>query len=60
MLRLVCANGITTAHPILTIMFKDVLRTFEVEVLKLFNNIEPHDQPRMVRMSWGVDAQRYY
>ena len=33
--RLVCANEkkTTTAHPILTLMFKNTLRTFEAETL---------------------------
>ena len=35
---------ITTAHPILKIMFENILRTFEVEILKIFKNILP--QPK--------------
>ena len=35
---------ITTANPILTIMFKNILRTFEAEILKIFKNIQP--QPK--------------
>ena len=54
--RLVCASGwfvlpiglcewkISTVRPILTIMFKKVLRTFEAEILKTFKNILP--QPK--------------
>ena len=30
----------TNVHPILTIMFKIVLRTFEAEILKIFKNIQ--------------------
>ena len=29
---------ISTAHPILTIMFKNILRTFEAEILIIFKN----------------------
>ena len=37
--RLVCTEWkITTAQPILTSMFKNILRTFEVEILKIFKN----------------------
>ena len=51
--RLVCTSGwfvlpvglyerkITTANPILTIMFKNILRTFEAEILKVFKSIQP-------------------
>ena len=51
--RLVCASGwfvlpvglyerkITTANPILTILFKNILRTFEAEILKVFKSIQP-------------------
>ena len=28
-------------HPLLTIMFKNILRTFEAEILKLFKTIQP-------------------
>ena len=35
---------ITSAHPTLTIMFKNVLRTFEAEILKIFQNVQP--QPK--------------
>ena len=31
---------IITAHPILTVMFKNILRTFEAEILKIFKNIQ--------------------
>ena len=41
---LVCGWRITTAHPILTIIFKNILRTFEAEILKIFKNIQP--QPK--------------
>ena len=39
----ICASGwfvrmkITTVHPILTIMFKNIVRTFEAEILKCLN-----------------------
>ena len=35
---LVCAEGrkLTDVHPILTIMFKSILRTFGAEILKIF------------------------
>ena len=54
--RLVCASGwfvlpvglcerkSTNVHPILTVMFKIILRTFEAEILKIFKNIQP--QPK--------------
>ena len=35
----------TNVHPILTIVFENVLRTFEAEILQLFRNIQP--QPRV-------------
>ena len=35
---------IENLHPILTIMFKDVLRTFENEIHKIFKNIRPQPQ----------------
>ena len=38
------ANDKFNIHPILTIMFKNVLRTFEAEILKIFKNIPP--QPK--------------
>ena len=31
---------IITAHPILTVMFKNILRTSEAEILKIFKNIQ--------------------
>ena len=31
---------IITAHPILTVMFENILRTFEAEILKIFKNIQ--------------------
>ena len=33
---------LTTTHPILTIMFKNILRTFEAEILKMFKFIQSH------------------
>ena len=35
---------ITPAHPLPTIMFKNILRTFEAEILKIFKNIQPQPQ----------------
>ena len=35
-----CEWKTTNVHPILTIMFKSVLRTFEAEMLKIFKNIQ--------------------
>ena len=32
---------ITTVLPILTIMFRNILRTFEAEIIKIFKNIQP-------------------
>ena len=32
---------IRTAHPILTVMFKNILRTFEAEILEIVKNIQP-------------------
>ena len=32
---------LTDVHPILTIMFENILRIFEVEVLKIFKKIQP-------------------
>ena len=34
-----CEWKITTANPILTILFKNILLTFEAEILKIFKNI---------------------
>ena len=31
-------------HPLLTVMFKNILRPFEPEILKIFKNIQP--QPK--------------
>ena len=36
-----CEWKITTAQPILTIMFKNVLRTLEAEILRITKNIQP-------------------
>ena len=36
----------TTAHPILTFMLKNILRTFEAEILKVFKNVQPQPQIR--------------
>ena len=42
---LVCTNQVRmekqTVHPIPTLKFKKVLRTFETVILKIFNNIQP-------------------
>ena len=41
--RLVCAPSwkITTVYPVvLTMMFKNILRTFEAEILEIFKNIQ--------------------
>ena len=35
-----CEWKITIIHPILTIVFQNVLRTFEAESLKIFKNIQ--------------------
>ena len=49
-IKRICVSGwfvpmeITTAHPILTIMFKNILRTFTAEILKIFKNIEPQQK----------------
>ena len=52
----ICASGwfvlpvglhkwkITTTRSILTIKFKNILRTFQAEILKIFKNIQP--QPK--------------
>ena len=37
-----CEWKITTAHPILLIIFKNILRTFEDEILKNHNILHPH------------------
>ena len=37
---------ITNAHPILQVMFKDVLRTFEAEILKIFEDIQPKNRKK--------------
>ena len=42
-----CECKISTAHPILTIMFKNILRTFEAEILKILKSIQP--QPKLRR-----------
>ena len=34
----------TSAHPIPTIMFENILRTFEAEILKIVKNIQPQSQ----------------
>ena len=31
----------TTAHPTVTFMFQNILRTFEAELLQIFKNIQP-------------------
>ena len=38
--------AVNNAHPILTIMFKNILRTFEAEILKIFKNIQPQWKTR--------------
>ena len=35
-----CKWKTTNVHPMLTIMFKRVLRTFKAEILKIFKNIQ--------------------
>ena len=35
-----CKWKTTNVYPILIIMFKSVLRTFEAEILKIFKNIQ--------------------
>ena len=35
---------ITNEHPVLTIMFKNPLRTFEANNLKIFKDIQPQPQ----------------
>ena len=35
---------IITAHPILTIRFKNILRTFKAEIFKIFKNIQPQPE----------------
>ena len=42
--RFVCKWKITNEHPVLTIMFKNPLRTFEANILKIFKDIQP--QPK--------------
>ena len=43
-----CEWKTTTAHPILTNMFRNVLRTFEAaEILKIFKNFQPQRQNEM-------------
>ena len=37
-------NNKSNVHPILAIMIKNILTTFEVEFLKIFKNIQP--QPK--------------
>ena len=37
-------SKITTAHSKLEIVFKNILRTFEAEILEMFKNIQP--QPK--------------
>ena len=39
-----CELKITHVHPLLTILFKNVLRTFEAGILKIFKNIQ--SQPK--------------
>ena len=39
-----CEWKITNLHPILTIIFQNILRTFEAEILKIFKIIQP--QPK--------------
>ena len=38
---LVCTNGKRNVYTIFSIMFKNVLRTFGVEIIKLFKNSQP-------------------
>ena len=39
-----CKLKIPKVHPILIIMFKNILRTFQAEILKIFKNIQPHSK----------------
>ena len=46
-LYITCAQSgwfVRMGHPILTIMFEIILRTFQAEILKMFKNIQP--QPK--------------
>ena len=35
---------VATTHPILTYRFKNILRTFEAEILKIFKDVRPQPQ----------------
>ena len=47
-----------SAHPILTILFKSSLRTFEDEILKIFKNIQP--QPLLLTSFQDVNSKYSY
>ena len=48
---------ITTIHPIPTIMFKNMLRTFEVEIIKIVQNIQ--SQLKIMSQEHSVSAQKF-
>ena len=39
-----CESKITNLHPVLTIVFKNVLRTIEHKSIKIFENIQPQSK----------------
>ena len=53
-----CEWKITDVHPTLTIMFKEFLRTFEAEILKIFKNIPPQCQVTVLIPSLFPDLHK--
>ena len=40
-IKCICAFGWFVGIELLTVMFKNILRTFEAEIFKIFKNIQP-------------------